>query len=181
MTFTIYPAIDLRNGQVVRLRQGDPEKQTAYSSDPAQIAQKWADAGARWLHLINLDGEMRAHAGCISSILMEHSAKIPKQITLLSRKLSQRAEIIYPRNWAVASVPSPTSKMPLRSASPALFWAHLFSKILLLQRRRLANLEATESFSVWMRGMASSWRVDGKTPRIAPSLNLLRSWPTSAR
>ncbi|MCF6277888.1 MAG: 1-(5-phosphoribosyl)-5-[(5-phosphoribosylamino)methylideneamino]imidazole-4-carboxamide isomerase [Anaerolineales bacterium] len=56
MTFTVYPAIDLRNGQVVRLRQGDPEQQTAYSHNPAQIAEKWQAEGARWLHLVNLDG-----------------------------------------------------------------------------------------------------------------------------
>jgi len=41
MTFTIYPAIDLRNGQVVRLRQGDPNQQKEYSNDPVEIAKKW--------------------------------------------------------------------------------------------------------------------------------------------
>ena len=56
MSFTIYPAIDLRAGEVVRLRQGDPTQQKAYSSDPAQIAQNWQAQGAYWLHLVNLDG-----------------------------------------------------------------------------------------------------------------------------
>lgn len=54
--FTIYPAIDLRHGQVVRLVQGDPERQTIYDQDPAKTAQKWIEAGAKWLHLVNLDG-----------------------------------------------------------------------------------------------------------------------------
>jgi hypothetical protein len=54
--FTIYPAIDLRNGQVVRLRKGDPNQQTTYSSDPVAISQKWQEAGAEWLHVVNLDG-----------------------------------------------------------------------------------------------------------------------------
>ncbi len=54
--FTIYPAIDLRKGQVVRLRQGDPDRQTTYSTDPAQVAVCWLEAGATWLHVVNLDG-----------------------------------------------------------------------------------------------------------------------------
>lgn len=54
--FTIYPAIDLRHGQVVRLVQGDPERQTTYDQDPAKAAQKWIEAGAKWLHVVNLDG-----------------------------------------------------------------------------------------------------------------------------
>lgn len=56
MTFTIYPAIDLRNGQVVRLRQGDPNQQKEYSNDPVEVAKKWQSQGATWFHLINLDG-----------------------------------------------------------------------------------------------------------------------------
>jgi len=54
--FTIFPAIDLRNGQVVRLRQGDPNQQTNYSSDPEMIARKMLEQGAKWLHVVNLDG-----------------------------------------------------------------------------------------------------------------------------
>ena len=54
--FTIYPAIDLRQGQVVRLAQGDPTRQTVYGSDPGEAARRWLEAGARWLHVVNLDG-----------------------------------------------------------------------------------------------------------------------------
>jgi phosphoribosylformimino-5-aminoimidazole carboxamide ribotide isomerase len=54
--FTIYPAIDLRQGQVVRLREGDPEQQKTYSNEPASVAATWLKAGAVWLHVINLDG-----------------------------------------------------------------------------------------------------------------------------
>ncbi len=56
MDLTIYPAIDLRNGSVVRLQQGDPERQTTFGSDPAEMARKWVEAGAEWLHVVNLDG-----------------------------------------------------------------------------------------------------------------------------
>jgi phosphoribosylformimino-5-aminoimidazole carboxamide ribotide isomerase len=52
----IYPAIDLRGGKVVRLREGDPNKQTTFSDDPVKTAQEWLDAGAAWLHVVNLDG-----------------------------------------------------------------------------------------------------------------------------
>ncbi len=54
--FDIYPAIDLRKGKVVRLRQGDPGQQTNYGNDPAKVAERWLSAGARWLHVVNLDG-----------------------------------------------------------------------------------------------------------------------------
>lgn len=52
----IYPAIDLRGGKVVRLREGDPKRQTVFSDDPVATAQSWIDQGAKWLHMVNLDG-----------------------------------------------------------------------------------------------------------------------------
>ena len=52
----IYPAIDLRGGKVVRLKEGDPARMTAYSDDPAETARKWLGMGATWLHVVNLDG-----------------------------------------------------------------------------------------------------------------------------
>lgn len=55
----IYPAIDLRAGKVVRLREGDPEKQTIFSDDPLQTAQRWLNEGAAWLHVVNLDGAFK--------------------------------------------------------------------------------------------------------------------------
>ncbi|MBI4927391.1 MAG: 1-(5-phosphoribosyl)-5-[(5-phosphoribosylamino)methylideneamino]imidazole-4-carboxamide isomerase [Anaerolineae bacterium] len=54
--FIVFPAIDLRGGQVVRLKEGDPDRQTAYSTDPAGTAERWLSAGAQWLHVVNLDG-----------------------------------------------------------------------------------------------------------------------------
>ena len=52
--FTIYPAIDLRNGKVVRLKEGDPARLTSYSDDPSEVARRWLDMGAPWLHVVNL-------------------------------------------------------------------------------------------------------------------------------
>jgi phosphoribosylformimino-5-aminoimidazole carboxamide ribotide isomerase len=54
--FTIYPAIDLRQGRVVRLQQGRLSDQTVYSDDPVTTALDFAAQGARWLHVVNLDG-----------------------------------------------------------------------------------------------------------------------------
>lgn len=52
----IYPAIDLRQGKVVRLQQGQPDAQTVFSLDPVKTAEHWIDQGAEWLHVVNLDG-----------------------------------------------------------------------------------------------------------------------------
>ena len=54
--FEIYPALDIRHGQVVRLQEGDPARQTVFEDDPVAVARRWAQAGARWLHVVNLDG-----------------------------------------------------------------------------------------------------------------------------
>jgi phosphoribosylformimino-5-aminoimidazole carboxamide ribotide isomerase len=56
MSFTIYPAIDLRDGAVVRLKEGDPDRMTAYSDQPKEAARRWLGMGATWLHVVNLDG-----------------------------------------------------------------------------------------------------------------------------
>jgi phosphoribosylformimino-5-aminoimidazole carboxamide ribotide isomerase len=52
----VYPAIDLRGGRVVRLRQGDPTQETEYSQDPLGVARRWRQTGAVWVHVVNLDG-----------------------------------------------------------------------------------------------------------------------------
>jgi len=51
----LYPAIDLRGGQVVRLRQGDYADETVYGDDPVAVARSFADAGAPWIHIVDLD------------------------------------------------------------------------------------------------------------------------------
>lgn len=56
MSFHVIPAIDLRDGRVVRLRQGDYAQQTTYATDPRELAQRYLHAGAHWLHLVDLDG-----------------------------------------------------------------------------------------------------------------------------
>lgn len=55
MSFLLYPAIDIREGRVVRLRQGDYDAETRYADDPLALAKRYAEAGAEWLHLVDLD------------------------------------------------------------------------------------------------------------------------------
>lgn len=71
-SFVVLPAIDLRGGRVVRLKQGDFDRETAYSDDPVEVAGRFADAGARWLHVVDLDGARSGspvHAEAIEAIV----------------------------------------------------------------------------------------------------------------
>jgi phosphoribosylformimino-5-aminoimidazole carboxamide ribotide isomerase len=54
--FIVFPAIDLRHGRVVRLQEGNPARQTNYDPDPVQAARRWLNQGAKYLHIVNLDG-----------------------------------------------------------------------------------------------------------------------------
>ncbi|MCA0991654.1 1-(5-phosphoribosyl)-5-[(5-phosphoribosylamino)methylideneamino]imidazole-4-carboxamide isomerase [Pseudalkalibacillus hwajinpoensis] len=56
MPITIYPAIDMRGGKCVRLLQGDYDKETVYGDSPFDMAKQFADDGAEWIHMVDLDG-----------------------------------------------------------------------------------------------------------------------------
>jgi phosphoribosylformimino-5-aminoimidazole carboxamide ribotide isomerase len=79
MTFTIYPAIDLRDGQVVRLQHGDPDKQTTFSSDPVATAEQWLAEGAAWLHIVNLDGAFD-ETGAANWAVLPHLTALPAHL-----------------------------------------------------------------------------------------------------
>jgi len=67
----IIPAIDLKDGRCVRLRQGRADEVKVYSADPVQTARQWAARGARYLHVVDLDGAFQgkpAHAALIARI-----------------------------------------------------------------------------------------------------------------
>jgi phosphoribosylformimino-5-aminoimidazole carboxamide ribotide isomerase len=72
--FTVFPAIDLRDGKVVRLAQGDPARQTIYGDDPLAWAERWQSEGAEWLHVINLSGafeeDSNSNLAALKAILM---------------------------------------------------------------------------------------------------------------
>lgn len=59
--FEIVPAVDLKAGRCVRLRQGRADAETVFSDDPVAMARRWQDAGARRLHVVDLDGAFAGH------------------------------------------------------------------------------------------------------------------------
>ncbi|WP_066720575.1 1-(5-phosphoribosyl)-5-[(5-phosphoribosylamino)methylideneamino]imidazole-4-carboxamide isomerase [Clostridium sp. Marseille-P299] len=58
----LYPAIDIKNGQCVRLRQGQFEDILVYSNSPVGVAKKWEESGASYIHLVDLDGALVGHS-----------------------------------------------------------------------------------------------------------------------
>lgn len=68
--FQLYPAIDVREGRVVRLAQGDYARETRYEGDPLAVAQRYAQQGAQWLHLVDLDAA-RAGGYTLAPLLRE--------------------------------------------------------------------------------------------------------------
>jgi phosphoribosylformimino-5-aminoimidazole carboxamide ribotide isomerase len=79
MTITVFPAIDLKGGQVVRLAEGDMARATVYGDDPADQARRFAEAGADWLHVVDLDGAFAGkavNAGAVEAILKAFPGKV---------------------------------------------------------------------------------------------------------
>lgn len=79
----IIPAIDLKDGQCVRLRQGEMDSATVFSEDPAAMARRWIDSGARRLHLVDLNGAFAGkpvNGGAIQAIVEAVGDDIPVQL-----------------------------------------------------------------------------------------------------
>ncbi len=79
----LIPAIDLKDGHCVRLKQGDMNDSTIFSEDPAAMARRWVDAGARRLHLVDLNGAFAGkpvNEGAVKSILRAVGDDIPVQL-----------------------------------------------------------------------------------------------------
>ena len=64
----IIPAVDIKNGKCVRLLQGRMEDETVFSDDPAAMAQKWANAGAELIHVVDLDGAFEKHPQNLNAV-----------------------------------------------------------------------------------------------------------------
>lgn len=79
--FEVIPAIDLKGGRCVRLRQGRAEDETIYSDDPVAMARRWVEEGGRYLHVVDLDGAFQgapAHLDAIAKI--SAAVKIPVEV-----------------------------------------------------------------------------------------------------
>jgi phosphoribosylformimino-5-aminoimidazole carboxamide ribotide isomerase len=77
----IFPAIDLKGGKCVRLRQGRKEDETVFSNDPVAMGLKWQDLGAQWLHVVDLDGAFSSRPQNLESIRgLRKALTIPIQL-----------------------------------------------------------------------------------------------------
>lgn len=77
----ILPAIDLRKGEVVRLAQGDYARQTTYSDSPAAVARALADAGCRWIHVVDLDAALTGESVNLAAVV-DIAAEVDVKIEL---------------------------------------------------------------------------------------------------
>ncbi|MGG4011466.1 1-(5-phosphoribosyl)-5-[(5-phosphoribosylamino)methylideneamino]imidazole-4-carboxamide isomerase [Bacillus smithii] len=97
MSFTIYPAIDMRGGKCVRLLQGDYDKETVYGDSPFEMAKKFVDQGAAWIHMVDLDGAkdgMRIN----DRYVLEAAQKLPAKVQVGGGIRSEQDVIHYLEN-----------------------------------------------------------------------------------
>lgn len=93
MSFTVFPAIDLKDGQVVRLAEGDMKRATVYGQDPAAQAARFAAQGAGWLHVVDLDGAFAGggrNTGAVEAILRATPARVQVGGGIRSRETIDR-------------------------------------------------------------------------------------------
>ncbi|QDO96886.1 1-(5-phosphoribosyl)-5-[(5-phosphoribosylamino)methylideneamino]imidazole-4-carboxamide isomerase [Ferrovibrio terrae] len=77
----LYPAIDLKNGECVRLQQGDMARVTVFNSDPAAQAKAWEDAGFKYLHLVDLDGAFAGKPANVAAVkAIRQAIRLPIQL-----------------------------------------------------------------------------------------------------
>ena len=78
----LIPAIDIKDGKCVRLRQGDMEDSTVYGDDPVAMADRWVEAGARRLHIVDLDGAVSGKPECADIVhsIVEAHPSVPVQV-----------------------------------------------------------------------------------------------------
>jgi phosphoribosylformimino-5-aminoimidazole carboxamide ribotide isomerase len=98
----LLPAIDLRGGQCVRLRQGDYSQETVFGADPAAIARRWVEQGAEYLHVVDLDGARQARPVNGESVrAIVRASGVPCE---LGGGLRQEEHIADALGWGVARV-----------------------------------------------------------------------------
>ncbi|HEX4818575.1 MAG TPA: 1-(5-phosphoribosyl)-5-[(5-phosphoribosylamino)methylideneamino]imidazole-4-carboxamide isomerase [Acidimicrobiales bacterium] len=78
-SFDLYPSIDLRGGRVVRLHQGDFDQETVYGDDPLAVARSFESAGARWIHVVDLDAARRTGSNRDIVVAVSRAVSVPVQ------------------------------------------------------------------------------------------------------
>lgn len=78
----IIPAIDIKGGKCVRLFQGEMDRETVFSDDPASMARRWADEGAEMIHVVDLDGAVEKRPRNLETIgrIVEEAGRVPVQV-----------------------------------------------------------------------------------------------------
>jgi phosphoribosylformimino-5-aminoimidazole carboxamide ribotide isomerase len=96
VTAQLYPSIDVRGGQVVRLRKGDYDRETSYGDDPVGVAEGFAEAGAEWIHVVDLDAAksgVASNRAVIAAITAAVSGRATVQAGGGVRSLGDAAEL----------------------------------------------------------------------------------------
>ena len=120
----LIPAIDLKDGHCVRLKQGDMDQSTTFGEDPAAMARKWVDAGARRLHLVDLNGAFEgrpANAPAVEAIL---TTNIVRADTLADAQVIElvayqpRPAGTFVREWSTLEESESDSQLDLFATLP---------------------------------------------------------------
>ncbi len=161
----LYPAIDLRGGNCVRLHQGDYGQETVYGSDPAAMARHWIDQGATWLHVVDLDGARAGKPVQLDTVAQIAAAagKVPVQ---LGGGLREEAHIRQALDAGVSRVILGTRA--LRDAE----WAGAITRA--QPGKVVLGLDAREG-----RVAAQGW-LETDTLTVAEVLERAKDWPLAA-
>ncbi|WP_286229636.1 1-(5-phosphoribosyl)-5-[(5-phosphoribosylamino)methylideneamino]imidazole-4-carboxamide isomerase [Neobacillus mesonae] len=94
MSLTIYPAIDMRGGKCVRLLQGDYDKETVYGDSPFDMAAQFANDGAEWIHMVDLDGAKDGRR-VNDRFVIEAAKKLPNVNIQIGGGIRTEADIVH--------------------------------------------------------------------------------------
>jgi phosphoribosylformimino-5-aminoimidazole carboxamide ribotide isomerase len=165
MNMQLYPAIDLRGGNCVRLHQGDYGQETVYGSDPAAMARHWIDQGATWLHVVDLDGARAGKPVQLDTVaqIVAAAGKVPVQ---LGGGLREEAHIRQALDAGVSRVILGTRALRDAAWAGAITRAHPGKVVL--------GLDAREG-----RVAAQGW-LETDTLTVAEVLERAKDWPLAA-
>ncbi len=161
----LYPAIDLRGGNCVRLHQGDYGQETVYGSDPAAMARHWIDQGATWLHVVDLDGARAGKPVQLETVaqIVAAAGKVPVQ---LGGGLREEAHIRQALDAGVSRVILGTRALRDAAWAGAITRAHPGQVVL--------GLDAREG-----RVAAQGW-LETDSLTVAEVLDRAKDWPLAA-